>query len=113
HLEANPEDTRAARSYAVALLRAGRWIDGFAMMRLAYSRNPALAQEPLGGHLFSESDGVLRGVLRDAVRQAHRARSAAAWLTVAVLMQAEGKPGRTVGAQIERAERLGLEREVS
>jgi hypothetical protein len=49
----------------------------------------------------------LRGSVGWAVRRAHDAPSANAWLLVAVLMQAEGRDGPAL-RMIDRATRMGL-----
>ncbi len=90
HLAEDPEDYAAMRVLGAALIENREARDGFAMIRMAYGSDPTLAETRLDGRLFA-SVSRLRDVVRDAVRAAHREPSSSAWLSVAVLMQAEGR----------------------
>ena len=111
HLLKNPEDGQALRLLGLALLDQKRIDDGVAAIRQAYRTEPTLAYEPVhGASLGLEPDELRRLVLR-TVTYANRVDTGSAWLTVAVLMQAEGrKPvARTM---LDRIRARGMETDV-
>ncbi len=112
HLEADPEDMGAVRGLGVALLAADRPEDAIATIRYAYVTDPSLANDPMGTWIGGDDVREVRALVNRAVRHANRVESASAWLTVAVLMQAEGRvgPGEKM---LERAAELGLDLEVA
>lgn len=107
HLRAFPNDVEVMRSYAAALIGAGRMADGVAMLAYAYDAVPGLASRPMERSLWGDSPARLRRAVEDAVRYAQRTPSASAWLTVTVLIQAEGRDAVAL-RMLERAESLGL-----
>jgi|GEM_PF-4419166 len=106
YLESEPDDVVATRLLGVAMIEAGRIDDGVAMVMLAYRTDPMLPYTPLEGELFGPKR--LRRILLLAVRQANRADLASGWVTVASLMQGEGRPTHAL-RMIQRAEALGLD----
>ncbi|USN97969.1 MAG: hypothetical protein H6810_07180 [Phycisphaeraceae bacterium] len=110
HLTENPDDFRAAAELAVALLAAGRDDDGVAMIRLAYGSDPGLAIRPISERVLLNSRQWRDLVVR-AVRHAHQRDSGSAWLTVSVLMQAEGRT-KVAMRMLDRARDRGLDRSV-
>ena len=110
HVNKNPDDFAVAAELATALIADGRLDDGIAMMRLAYGSDPGLAFQPISDRVMIGQRTWRKLVVR-TVRHAHRGSSASAWLTVAVLMQAEGRPG-VARRMIERAERAGLDQSI-
>lgn len=101
-----------ARELAIARLLAGHPDEAAAVFALAYERDPALAASAMDpGLIGTRASGPSRwdGLLRAAVRHAHRVDSASAWLQVAVLMQAQG-PSKWPAARrmLDRAQARGL-----
>lgn len=111
HVNANPEDARAMRTLAVALLADKQVDDAGGMLRQAYRVDPKLAGEPLVPLSLGFEDRAYRDLVTRAVANANRANTGSAWLLVAALMQGEGRLdlARTM---LERAKAQGLEPEV-
>lgn len=111
HLDATPEDAEVTRLLGLAKLADKDLTEGVALMALAYRKDPTLAERPL-------ADSVLggRADLRDQVgRIAHHARrvnTASAWLAMASLVQAQGKPD-VAARLVERARGLGLDASIA
>lgn len=112
HLNATPDDAAAMRQFAVGLIEAGRLEDGVAMMRSAYRVDPSLADLPMTLDELGVDRSRLRNVLTRTVAFAHRSKSASAWLSVAVIMQAEGRPAQAA-KMLDRAEKEGLDRDTA
>lgn len=108
HLSEYPNDWRAVRELGLAMFRLGDRGDGIAMVSYAYSMDPELAYDAVPASLFEDSSRLIRDAVIDAVGWGHRNPSASAWLTVAVLMQAEGRDGPGL-RMIERAREFGLD----
>jgi hypothetical protein len=111
HVDANPSDEHAARSLAVALLDARRTREGVAVMALTYERHPGLARVPI------DADAVgpvreMRDLVVRVVQFGHTTNTASAWLTAAVLMQAENRPEPAL-RMLDRADGLGLDSSLS
>ncbi|MCH8269641.1 MAG: tetratricopeptide repeat protein [Planctomycetes bacterium] len=106
-LRDNPDDAPAMRGLALALLADSRFKEGVAMMAMAYRTDPPLADEAIDTQLF-ESEKDLRGQVRRCVIHANRTGLASAWLTVAVLMQAEDRDERAL-KMLQRARDAGLD----
>ena len=106
-LRDNPDDAPAMRGLALALLADSRFKEGVAMMAMAYRTDPPLADEAIDAKLF-ESEKDLRGQVRRCVIHANRTGLASAWLTVAVLMQAEDRDERAL-KMLQRARDAGLD----
>lgn len=111
HLSEYPSDWMAIRELGLAMIRVGDRGDGIAMVSYAYSMDPGLAWDAVPASVFEDSSRILRDSVIDAVGWGHRNPSASVWLTVAVLMQAEGRDGPAL-RMIERAEGYGLDPEV-
>ncbi|GJM18374.1 MAG: hypothetical protein DHS20C14_05870 [Phycisphaeraceae bacterium] len=112
HLEVDPDDARARRELGVALLKSGEGSEGALEIAEAYLSDPSLARDALGTWIVGDSPLAMGRIRGEAVKLANREETAAAWLTVVVLMQAEGK---TAAAEkmIGRAEEKGLDAEVA
>jgi len=108
HLSEYPSDWIAVRELGLAKIRVGDRGDGIAMIGYAYSMDPTLAYDTVPTSMFEDSDRLLRDAVIDVVGWGHRNPSASAWLTVAVLMQAEGRDGPAL-RMVERAGEYGLE----
>ncbi len=110
-LDENADDFAATAELAAVLIADGRLDDGAATMLLAYRSDPGLASRPLSDRVLLRKRAWRELVIR-AVRHAHKRGSASSWLTVAVLMQAEGRP-RVALRMLERAEQAGLDRSIA
>ena len=110
-LAEEPTDTESVRGYAMALLGSADAMRAVGPLRMAYERTPDLGITPLsvddvGGSLEA------RRLLRRAVGVANDFESGSAWLTAAVLAQAEGRDGVALRF-LDRAEGLGVEGRVT
>lgn len=113
HLSEHPEDWFAMREMAVALLELGRVGDAIDLMYVAYSQNPEMGIFPISPVLFGEfSKKMLKNLVVRTVQHVNRKPSAAGWLVVGVLMQAEDRI-ELARKMIDRAEGLGLEAEIA
>lgn len=108
HLRSNPDDAGAMRSLAVALLLSNEPVQAAAMMRMAYRTDPGLAESPMSLVELFDSDRDVKNALRRAVTYANKDDSASGWLTVATIMQAEGR-NPTALKMIAKARKAGLE----
>lgn len=79
------------RELAMALIAKNRVGDGVALMRLAYETDPTLAEQRLDAGALVPDRDEWRDLLRPVVRMANDGDAASAWLTVVVMMQAEGR----------------------
>ena len=111
HLDTYPTDWLAVRELGLAMIQQGDRGDGIALVSYAYSMDPSLAYDAVPVSVFGQSDRTLRDSVIDVVGWGHRNPSSSAWLTVAVLMQAEGRDGPAM-RMIDRAAEYGLDREV-
>lgn len=107
HLDENPDDLVAMREYAAAMLEVNRTLDAVAVMAYAYDLAPGLSSRAMDAGLWGGSPLRLRRSVVRAVRAAHQAGTGHAWLTVAVLMQAEGRDAVAL-RMVDRAMELGL-----
>lgn len=108
HLDVEKDDALAARSLALALIDAGRIDQGAATMLLAYEKNPSvLANQPIRPSQVAGGVREFRKLMTDAVQYANRTKLASAWLSAAVLAQAEGR--KDVAANlVAKAKQAGL-----
>ena len=111
HLQEHPEDWIAVREMAVALIEGNRVEDGIQMMHEAYSKKPEMGILPIKPGLLGESGERMRKMVVRVVQHTHREPTAYGWLTVAVLMQSEGRT-ELGGQMLDRAEELGLDGKV-
>lgn len=108
HLSEYPSDWLALRELGLAMIRTGQRGDGVAMIGYAHSQDPLLAYDIIPVELFGGDAHELRDAVVQVVGWGHRNPSSSAWLSVAVLMQGEGRNGPAL-KMIERAEQLGLD----
>ena len=108
HLAQYPSDWLAMRELGLALIRKGQRGDGVAMIGYSYSQDPLLAWEPVPVELFGGDAHELRDAVIKVVGWGHRNPSSSAWLSVAVLMQGEGRLEPAM-RMLERAEGYGLD----
>ena len=81
------------RLHGFALAAAGEFQEAGAALAKAYREDPSLASSPLRGALFVPDEGRLRRIAQRASAYASGAETHDAWLTVAVVMHAEGRHG--------------------
>lgn len=108
HLEKSPDDASAMRSLAVALLAAKDPQVAAAVMALAYRTDPSLAERPIDALALPEGFRDLRKLVQRASVYANKSGGASAWLSLAVLMQGEGRP-ELAARMIDRAAKAGLD----
>lgn len=111
HLKKTPDDARAQRVMAIALLEQKRFDDATASLRQAYRTDPTLADSPLDAYELGYTDESLRSMVVRTVTYANRVNTGSAWLTVTALMQAEGRTEQARNS-LEKARKQGLETEV-
>ena len=112
HLSDYPDDWYALRELGIAMIRDGQRGDGIAIIGYAHSQDPLLAYDAIPVELFEGDGRLMRDELVKVVGWAHRNPSASAWLTVAVIMQGEGRAGPAM-KMIDRAQDHGLGFEVA
>lgn len=112
HLKTNAEDAEAMRLLALAQISGGKAPDGVAMMRAAYMLDPTLATRKLAYTDLCFSSSAFRDTFTRAMSYANNAKSGSAYLSVAVLAQAEGRDA-IVQQMVEKAVKSGLQREIS
>lgn len=110
HLRENPDDARAMRALAVALIESKDLDDAAGVMRQAYRTDPKLSDEPIVPASLAYTDRRFRDLVNRSVTHAHKVNSASSWLLVCVLMHAEGRKDVAL-AQLEKAKKVGLEAE--
>jgi hypothetical protein len=108
YLAATPDDGAATRSLAVALIQDRMVAQSTAVMALAYEKDATLVSQPINPNLIRGGEAKFRSVVLAAVHYANRVNSASAFLTVAVLMQAEGREA-TARTMLQKAKDLGLD----
>lgn len=107
HLEKVPNDPPVMRSLGLALLSAGRAGEAVEWIDAAYRHDPGLADAPVRRGAFG-ADDEYRSNLELAGAYANRVKTAPAWLTLAVLMQAGGRY-EDASTMIGRAAASGLD----
>jgi tetratricopeptide (TPR) repeat protein len=112
YVKAEPTDHQAKRLYAMALVENKEFDDAVSMMSLAYRQDPGLAGQPIDAESLGLEDSRIRNMLTKIVAFGHRSDRASAWLTAAVLMQAEGRQKQAL-AMVEKARKAGLDAEVA
>lgn len=108
HLKEEPGDHQAMRLLALAHLHTASFEDAVSMMSLAYKSDPGLATTPIDVEMIGLDKARLRGILTRTVSYAHKNDRGAAWLTVAALMQAEGRVKPALN-MIAKARKTGYE----
>ncbi|MGQ0628519.1 MAG: hypothetical protein ACT4PL_10525 [Phycisphaerales bacterium] len=113
HLGVHENDVKAIRAYALALLANRQIPQGVAMMALAYDRDAeALAADGLRADALAGGESALRTLVTSTVTHANDVRTGSAWLTVAVLMQGEGRLD-AARRQLVKARECGLHRDIA
>ncbi len=112
YLDKTPDDAPAMRSLALALLAGRQPSQAAAVMALAYQKDPSLARRPIDpGQVKNDLSGM-RTLVQSAVRYANKVDSGSAWLTVAVLIQGEGRVA-VAKKMVLRAKAHGLDAKVA
>lgn len=106
-----PDDAEAVRALGLAMALTGEMRSGTAMVAYAYQMSAELVNKPANPALFG-NERQLRQALRRAVIYANAERTDSAWVTVATLMQAEGRNDHAA-RMIEKAREAGLDAELA
>lgn len=112
HISANPGDVRASRILAIMLTEQKNTSEAVRVVIDAYKRDPSLARQPVDAAELSIGAGRLRDITNEAERYAAKMRTGSSYLTVAMLMQAEGRHEDAL-AMIARAGEAGLDSGIS
>lgn len=112
YLKASPEDAAAMRSLALALIQDKKIPGAVAVMAMAYERDTGLANQPMKPDILADGTSDLHTALLSVVAYANRVGTASSWLTVTVLMQAEGRD-ETAAKMLKRAMDQGLNAKVA
>lgn len=107
YADTHEESAEVVRSLALALFESGRIEESAATMALAYERDPALASSPVEASALEGDESEMGDRVQRAVRFAHKVETSSAWLTVAVLMQAQER-NRVAMTMADRAKDAGL-----
>lgn len=106
-----PDDASAVRALGLSMALKGDMQTGTAMVAHAYQMSPQLVHERLDvWALGGESE--MRRSLRRFVIYANSKRTESAWLTVAALMQAEGRDDHAA-RMVHKAREAGLDEELA
>ena len=99
------------RGLGLSFIDAGQVSDGVAMVGLAYRSDSALPTNAIAADVFGTAND-LRSNLSKVSRYANRDNSASSWLTLAALMQAEGRNKQAL-TMLERAKAAGLAEDIA
>lgn len=108
HLAATPDDLGARVRLAITMLETGDVAEATKEIHAIYETDPSLADVSLGVIVGGWSGPRLRAAVTKAVTHANRTGEASAWMTVALLMEAEARP-ELAGKMLERAKGAGLD----
>lgn len=112
HLKDNTEDSVALREFGLVMLEADRVDEGFAAMRKAYRDRPELVGQPLNLAALGFDGARTRTLMGVVSPQANQLKTASAWLTLAVLLQAQEKDGAAL-RMIKKADEVGLDQSIA
>lgn len=105
------EDVTTMRLLAIALFEAREIDNAAAMMRQAYRADPTLASRELDNDLLNLTSSRRSVLVNRASEYANRIGSASGWLSVTVLMQADGRY-ELARKMLKRAADEGLEPDI-
>jgi hypothetical protein len=91
HLTTAPDDTEAMRRLAIALILDKKVKEGVAVLGAAYEKDLSLVRKPLDMNMIPDGQDQFRDMLYQVAPFANSMRSASGYLTVAVIMQAQGR----------------------
>lgn len=113
HLEQDPEDVRAMRAMAVAMLEAGRLSDGVSLLALAYRTDAMLARTPLDlEELGLDQHRRFDRLLGRVLGYAKRTDAASAHLAGVALLQGDRKASGALRV-LDRAAEAGLREDIA
>lgn len=112
HLVSYPDDTEVMRLLGLALIDAGDPKEGVAVMGLAYHKDLSLCEKPISSGLFGSRGSDVRRNVNRVSAFAQSSGSASAWLTMAVLVQAEGRAA-VAHKLLDKARAAGLDRAIA
>jgi hypothetical protein len=107
HLLKQPDDLRAMRLLAVALLGDKQPTDAAWQMLRAYEADPLLPQEPLDPSEMGLNAPEFHERVLTSLTHARRLKTHAGWFTAAVMLQAQGKHPEALRC-LDRARDAGL-----
>jgi hypothetical protein len=107
YLKSHPNDSEAMRGLGLSLIDAGQVGDGVAVIGMAYRSDSTLAATPVSPSVYTKTDRF-RSNLSRVSAYANREKSASGWLTLTMMMQAEGRY-KQAREMLERAKKAGLE----
>ncbi len=112
HILENSEDSQALREYGLTMLELGKLSDGFAAIRKAYRDTPTLAATPIELARLGFDAPRMRKLMWAVSPEANKIQTSSAWLTLAALLQAQGKD---VAAQrmLQKSEANGLDEPIT
>lgn len=111
HLKENPEDSEALREYGLVMLESDRADEGFAAIRKAYRDKPELAETPLELGALGFDGNRTRQLMGIVSPEANQLKTASAWLTLSVMLQAQEKNG-LAQKFLKKAEGEGLDKPI-
>jgi tetratricopeptide (TPR) repeat protein len=111
YLKQYPGDEDTTRALGLALLELGQTTEGVAVIATAYKAEPLLAGSPVPPDVYRDGDEGMRRNLQKVSIYANRVKSPEAWLTIVVLMQAQGR-NDLARSMLDRALGAGLDRGV-
>lgn len=112
HLATTPDDLGARVRLAITMLETGDVAGATKEIHEIYETDLSLADVSLGVTVGGWSGPRLRAAVTRTVTHANRTGEARAWMTVAILMEAEGRP-ELAAKMLERAEGAGLDAELA
>ena len=107
YIASAPDDLDALRYLALAYIDDRKLDEAVAMMAMAYERMPQLAARPLPSSDVPGGDAQMRRRVNAISGYANRTKTGSAWLTLAVLIQSEGRES-AARPIVDRAARAGL-----
>ncbi|GAB4382567.1 MAG: hypothetical protein Kow0022_00380 [Phycisphaerales bacterium] len=111
HLKEHPADSEALREYGLVMLESDRADEGFAAIRKAYRDKPELAETPIDLASLGFDGNRVRHLMGIVSPEANQLKSASAWLTLSVMLQAQGKDGLALKF-LKKASGQGLDKPI-
>lgn len=111
HLAQSPDDTEARRAAAFVLLMNGDTAEGSRLLARTYTLDPMLVQHPFEAAQTTTARRKFTPLIATLTKEATTLKSADRWLSAAILMHIDGRPGATNA--IDRARKCGLNAETA
>jgi hypothetical protein len=112
YLLTDGSDAIATRSLGIALLMAGNSSDACSVVRRAYTLDTTLSLRPFDLASLPRDGLTSTELVQRAVREAQRNRSSSAWLTAAMIAQAEGRTSVAL-TMLEKGRKEGLDSKIA